>query len=170
MDLKEIRRPDQEPKGDKLVFIVFALVLGLLFWTIVGLVVYMTLSGDNPKNKAAEPKIEQSSREHASSDQSAKSSKQAGSRLYKPEAELSLKSFGDKQEFLQVTPKGSKKDLFNSVLGMGSSYLVTEAYEGAEFQDKSTSSGKSYQFETYNLYFYDTNSPIRNLVRLIWLP
>ena len=42
---------------------------------------------------------------------------------------------------------------------MGGSYLVTEAYEGTELQDKSTSSGKSYQFETYNLYIYDTNQP-----------
>ena len=145
MGNKFVKKPT--PKGDKTTKIVFIGLLVALLFVIAGTAIFFAVSGSSKATKGS-----------ASSSKSS-STVNSGSKVERDFLEITLKTFGDNQEFLLVTPKPGQESNMNDIVGVAGQYLITQEYKGELSDKKNAKGGRLYKYDYFNIYLYDTEEP-----------
>lgn len=147
MENKFVKKPT--PKGDKTTKIVFIGLLVALFFVIVGIAIFLSINSSDSRKEA---------KSSASSSKSS-STVNSGSKVERDFLEITLKTFGDNQEFLLVTPKPGQESNMNDIVGVAGQYLITQEYKGELSDKKNAKGGRLYKYDYFNIYLYDTEEP-----------
>ena len=152
MENKFVKKPT--PKGDKSTRIVFIGLLVALLFIIAGTAIFFAVSGSSKATKGS-----------ASSSKSS-STVNSGSKVERDFLEITLKTFGDNQEFLLVTPKPGQESNMNDIVGVAGQYLITQEYKGELSDKKNAKGGRLYKYDYFNIYFTTQKSQIKSQRKL----
>ena len=141
--------PKPTPKSDKTTKIVFISLLVALLFVIVGIAIFLSINSSDSRK---------ATKSLASSSKSS-STVYSGSKVERAFLEITLKTFGDNQEFLLVTPKPGQESNMYDIVGIAGQYLVTQEYKGEVSGKKNAKGGRLYKYDYFNIYLYDTENP-----------